>query len=49
VLAVEASQVAMAVSYYGDYKDEIDAEISDADEASARAEEAWRIQRQLIA
>ncbi len=49
VLAVEANQVATAVSYYGDYKDEIDAEISDADEASARAEEAWRIQRQLIA
>src|SRR6266571_2893776 len=31
VLAVEANQVATAVSYYGDYKDEIDAEISDAD------------------
>jgi hypothetical protein len=37
------------VSYYGDYQDEIDAEISDADEASVRAEEAWRVQRGLIA
>jgi len=33
----------------GDYADEIDAEIADADEASARAEAAWRVQQQLIA
>lgn len=49
VLALDASRIAAAVSYYGDYRDEVDAEIADADEASARAEEAWRIQRQLIA
>lgn len=49
VFAVDASRIATAVSYYGDYRDEIDTEISDADEASARAEEAWRVQRQLIA
>jgi hypothetical protein len=49
VLALDASRIATAVSYYGDYRDEIDAEITDADEASVRAEEAWRIQRQLIA
>jgi hypothetical protein len=49
VFAVDASRIATAVSYYGSYRDEIDTEISDADEASARAEEAWRIQRQLIA
>jgi hypothetical protein len=49
ILALDASRIATAVSYYGDYRDEIDAEITDADEASVRAEEAWRIQRQLIA
>ena len=49
VFAVDASRITTAVSYYGDYRDEIDTEISDADEASARAEEAWRVQRQLIA
>src|SRR5258707_6901813 len=49
VFAVDASRIATAVSYYGDYRDEIDTEISDADEASARAEEAWRGQPPLIA
>jgi hypothetical protein len=49
VFAVDASRISTAVSYYGDYQNEIDAEIGDADEASARAEEAWRVQRQLIA
>ncbi len=46
--ATDASRIATAVSYYSSYRDEIDIEIADADEASARAEEAWRIQRQLI-
>jgi hypothetical protein len=49
VFAIDASRVSTAVSYYGDYRDEIDAEISGADDASARAEEAWRVQRELIA
>ena len=49
VFAVDASRIATAVSYYTSYPDEIDAEITDADEVSARAEEAWRIQRRLIA
>lgn len=49
VFAVDASRISTALSYYADYKDEIDAEIAEADAASARAEEAWRIQRQLIA
>jgi hypothetical protein len=48
-LAVEPSRIATAVSYYTDYPAEIEAEIGDAEEASARAEEAWRIQQQLIA
>ena len=47
--ALDSSRVATAVSYYGNYPDEIDAEISEADEASERAEEAWRVQRRLIA
>jgi hypothetical protein len=49
VFAVDAGRIATAVSYYASYPDEIDAEVSDASEASARAEEAWRVQRRLIA
>jgi hypothetical protein len=49
VLGLDASRVAAAMTYYAEYRDEIDAEIANADEASVRAEEAWRVQRQLIA
>src|SRR5438034_1751853 len=49
VFAVDTSRISTAISYYGDYAAEIDAEIAEADEASARAEEAWRVQQQLIA
>ena len=49
VFAVDTSRISTAISYYGDYADEIDAEIADAVEASARAEAAWRVQQQLIA
>jgi hypothetical protein len=49
VFAVDSSRIVTAISYYGDYVGEIDAEIADADEASARAEAAWRVQQQLIA
>src|SRR5947209_17663288 len=49
VFVVGASRIGTAISYYGDYVDEIDAEIADADEASAHAEAAWRVQQQLIA
>ena len=48
-VVLDSSRVATAVSYYGNYPDEIDAEISEADEASERAEQAWRVQRRLIA
>jgi len=48
VFAVDTSRIATAISYYGDYADEIDVEIAEADEASARAEQAWRVQQQLI-
>jgi hypothetical protein len=49
VFAVDAARVSTAVSYYGNYREEIDAEIADADDASASAEAAWRVQQQLIA
>ncbi|HXC80584.1 MAG TPA: hypothetical protein VNV62_01930 [Trebonia sp.] len=49
VFAVDASRISTAVSYYGDYQEEIDAEITEADVASTQAEHAWRIQQQLIA
>lgn len=40
VFAVDASRIGAAISYYGDYGGKIDAEITEADKASARAE-AW--------
>ena len=49
VFAADTSRIAAAISYYGDFADEIDAEITEADEASARAETAWLVQQQLIA
>jgi hypothetical protein len=49
VFALDANRISIAVSYYGDYRDEIDAEIDAAEEASVRAERAWRVQQQLIA
>lgn len=49
VFAVDPSRISVAISYYGDYQEEIDAEIADADATSAQAERAWRVQQQLIA
>jgi hypothetical protein len=49
VFAVDTSRIAAAISYFGDFSDEIDAEITEADDASARAEAAWLVQQQLIA
>ena len=49
VLAVDVSRITSAVSYYGDYRDETDAEIEAAEEASVRAERAWSVQQKLIA
>lgn len=49
VFATDAARISTAVSYYGEYADEIDAEIAAAEDASARAEAAWRVQQQLIA
>jgi hypothetical protein len=49
VLAIDVHRVSAAVTYYGDYREEIDAEIAAADEASERAERAWRVRQGLIA
>ena len=49
VFVLDASRITAAIAYYGDHSGEIDAEIAEADEASARAEAAWRVQQQLIA
>ena len=49
VFAVDTSRISTAISYYGDFVGEIDTEITEADEASTRAEAAWLVQQQLIA
>lgn len=49
VFAIDVNRLAAAVTYYGDYRDEIDAEIAAADDASQRAEHAWRVRQRLIA
>jgi hypothetical protein len=49
VFAIDVNRITTAVSYYGDYRDEIDAEIAAAENASVRAEQAWRVQQRLIA
>lgn len=49
VFAVDVNRISTVISYYAAFGDEIDAEIRDAEEASVRAEEAWRVQRRLIA
>lgn len=49
VFALDVNRISTAVSYYGDYRDEIETEIDAADEASVRAERAWRVEQQLIA
>jgi len=47
--ALDINRITTAISYYGEYRDEIDAEIGAAAEASVRAEQAWRVQQRLIA
>jgi ABC-type ATPase involved in cell division len=49
ILALDVSRITLVVAYYSDYRDEVDAEIAAADEASERAERAWRVQQRLIA
>jgi hypothetical protein len=47
--AIDVNRLTAAVAYYGEFRDEVDAEITAAEEASVRAEMAWRVQRRLIA
>lgn len=49
VLALPEAKVRVAMHYYAAYPDEIDAEIRDADEASAAAEAAWQAEQRLLA
>lgn len=48
VFALDVNRITTAIGYYGDYREEIEAEIESADEASVRAERAWSVQRELI-
>jgi sarcosine oxidase gamma subunit len=47
--AIDVSRINTVITYYGDFHEEIDAEITAADEASLLAEQGWRITQQLIA
>lgn len=49
LLSLPEAKVRVAMHYYADYPDEIDAEISAADEASAAAEAAWQAEQRLLA
>src|SRR5689334_11416101 len=49
VFAVDVGRITSAISYYGEYRVEIDEEIEAAEAASVRAEHAWDVQRKLIA
>lgn len=49
VFALDINRITTAVAYYGDYSEEIDAEIEAAEAASIQAERAWRVQRRLVA
>jgi len=48
MLNLDPRQVNAAVSYYGDYNEEIDDWITRAEETSERAEKAWLAQQELI-
>jgi hypothetical protein len=49
VFDLEANRIATAVSYYTDHRAEIDAEVAIAEDASERAEHAWRLRQQVTA
>lgn len=48
-LALPAAKVQLALTYYSDFPDEVDAEIAQAEVASVAAEAAWEAQRRLLA
>ena len=48
VLALPEAKVRVAMHYYASYTEEIDAEVTQADEESEAAEAAWRAERRLL-
>lgn len=49
LLNLTDEQVRVALRYYADHQDEVDAEVALAEEESVRAEEAWLIQQRILA
>ena len=49
LLNLPADRVRVALRYYTDHPDEVDAEVAMADEESRAAEEAWRAEQRLLA
>ncbi|WP_375503673.1 hypothetical protein [uncultured Jatrophihabitans sp.] len=49
VLALPETKIRVAMHYYSAYPEEIDAEIQEADRLSNDAEQAWRVERRLLA
>jgi DNA-binding PucR family transcriptional regulator len=49
VFDLEVNRIVTALSYYADCREEIDAEVAIAEDASERAEHAWRLRQQVTA
>ncbi len=49
ILNLPADRLRAALRYYGANREEIDAEIAQADEDSRAAEEGWRAEQRLLA
>ncbi len=49
VFAQPLSKIRLALDYYATYREELTAEIAEADDASTAAEAGWHAQRQLLA
>jgi len=49
LLTLKSAKVRVAMHYYAEYTAEINDEIDDADRISVAAEEAWHVERQLLA
>lgn len=49
LLHLVPAQIRTAIRYFGAFSQEIDAEVTEADTASAEAEAAWRAEQRLLA
>ena len=47
-MMLSASQVQLALDYYGSYPNEIDTQIAENERAAAEALEAWRVRQRLL-